>query len=52
MVTKTAAYPDIAIPPGEFLTEEIEARQLSHLSRLVEKPDPCHYMLINLLQGL
>ncbi len=29
MVTKTAAYPDIAIPPGEFLAEEIQARELS-----------------------
>jgi HTH-type transcriptional regulator/antitoxin HigA len=29
MVTKTDAYPDIAIPPGEFLAEEIEARSMS-----------------------
>ncbi len=29
MVTKTSAYPDIAIPPGEYLEEEIEARGLS-----------------------
>jgi HTH-type transcriptional regulator / antitoxin HigA len=29
MVTKTAAYPDIAIPPGEYLAEEIEARGIS-----------------------
>jgi len=29
MVTKTEAYPDIAIPPGEYLLEEIEARGLS-----------------------
>jgi len=29
MVTKTDAYPDIAIPPGEFLAEEIEARGIS-----------------------
>ncbi len=29
MVTKTAAYPDIAMPPGEFLAEEIQARELS-----------------------
>ena len=26
MATKTDAYPDIAIPPGEYLSEEIEAR--------------------------
>ena len=29
MVTKTDAYPDIAIPPGEYLAEEIAARGLS-----------------------
>lgn len=29
MVTKTNTYPDIAIPPGEYLAEEIEARELS-----------------------
>ena len=29
MATKTNAYPDIAIPPGEFLAEEIEARGIS-----------------------
>jgi HTH-type transcriptional regulator/antitoxin HigA len=29
MVTKTAAYPDIAIPPGEYLAEEIKARGIS-----------------------
>ena len=29
MVTKTDAYPDVAIPPGEYLSEEIEARGIS-----------------------
>jgi len=29
MVTKTDAYPDIAIPPGEYLAEEIGARGIS-----------------------
>ncbi len=29
MVTKTNAYPDIAIPPGEYLAEEIEERGIS-----------------------
>ncbi len=29
MVTKTSAYPDVAIPPGEYLAEEIEARGIS-----------------------
>jgi plasmid maintenance system antidote protein VapI len=29
MGTKTEAYPDIAIPPREYLTEEIQARGMS-----------------------
>ena len=29
MVTKTDAYPDIAIAPGEYLAEEIEDRNIS-----------------------
>lgn len=29
MVTRTDDYPDIAIPPGEYLAEEIEARGIS-----------------------
>jgi HTH-type transcriptional regulator / antitoxin HigA len=29
MVLNTDIYPDIAIPPGEYLAEEIEARGLS-----------------------
>ncbi|MFA5367041.1 MAG: HigA family addiction module antitoxin [Dehalococcoidia bacterium] len=29
MVTRTDAYPDIAIPPGEYLAEEIGARGIS-----------------------
>ena len=29
MVTKTDAFPDVAIPPGEYLAEEIEARGVS-----------------------
>lgn len=29
MVTRTDAYPDIAIPPGEYLGEELEARGIS-----------------------
>ena len=29
METKTNAYPDIAIHPGEYLAEEIEARGIS-----------------------
>jgi addiction module HigA family antidote len=40
MVTKTEAYPDIAIPPGEYLAEEIEARGLSQkeLARRMGRP--------------
>ena len=26
---RTAVYPDVAIPPGEYLAEEIEARNLT-----------------------
>jgi HTH-type transcriptional regulator/antitoxin HigA len=29
MVIKTDAYPDLAIPPGEYLAEEIDARGIS-----------------------
>lgn len=29
MVTKIDTYPDIAIPPGEYLAEEIEARGIT-----------------------
>lgn len=29
MVTKTEAYPDVAIPPCEYLAEEIQARGIS-----------------------
>jgi HTH-type transcriptional regulator/antitoxin HigA len=29
MVTKTEAYPDVAIPPGEYLAEEIHVRGIS-----------------------
>ena len=29
MVIKTDAYPDLAVPPGEYLAEEISARGIS-----------------------
>ena len=29
MVTKTDSYPDVAIAPGEYLAEEIDARGIS-----------------------
>jgi HTH-type transcriptional regulator/antitoxin HigA len=40
MVTKTDAYPDIAIPPGEYLAEEIEVRGISQkeLARRMRRP--------------
>ncbi len=40
MVTKTKSYPDIAIPPGEYLAEEIAARGLSQkeLARCMGRP--------------
>jgi HTH-type transcriptional regulator/antitoxin HigA len=40
MVTKTSAYPNTAIPPGEFLMEEIEVRGISQkeLARRMERP--------------
>ncbi|MBI2850504.1 MAG: HigA family addiction module antidote protein [Chloroflexi bacterium] len=40
MVTKTDAYPDVAIPPGEYLSEEIEARGISQkeLARRMKRP--------------
>ena len=40
MVINTDIYPDIAIPPGEYLHEEIEARGLSQkeLARRMGRP--------------
>jgi HTH-type transcriptional regulator/antitoxin HigA len=40
MVTKTESYADIAIPPGEYLAEEIEARGMSQkeLARRMGRP--------------
>ncbi len=40
MVTKTGAYPDVAIPPGEFLAEEIEARGITQkeLAKRMARP--------------
>jgi len=40
MVTKTDTYPDVAIPPGEYLAEEIEARGISQteLARRMGRP--------------
>ena len=40
MVTKTDAYPDVAIPPGEYLAEEIAERGISQkeLARRMGRP--------------
>ncbi len=40
MVIKTEAYPDIAIPPGEYLAEEIEARGITQkeLAKKMRRP--------------
>ncbi len=40
MVTKTDAYPDVAIPPGEYLAEEIEARGITQkeLAKRMKRP--------------
>jgi HTH-type transcriptional regulator / antitoxin HigA len=40
MVTKTESYPDVAIAPGEYLAEEIEARGITQkeLARRMSRP--------------
>jgi HTH-type transcriptional regulator/antitoxin HigA len=40
MATKTDAYPDVVIPPGEYLAEEIEARGITQkeLARCMGRP--------------
>jgi HTH-type transcriptional regulator/antitoxin HigA len=40
MVTKTSAYPDVAIAPGEYLAEEIESRGISQreLAKRMARP--------------
>ena len=40
MAIKTSAYPDVAIPPGEYLLEEIETRGISQkeLARRMGRP--------------
>ena len=40
MAAKTTAYPDIAIPPGEYLAEEIQARGISQreLAKRMSRP--------------
>ncbi len=40
MVIRADAYPDVAIPPGEYLAEEIEARGITQtaLARIMGRP--------------
>ncbi len=40
MATRTDTYPDVAIPPGEYLAEEIEARGITQkeLARRMGRP--------------
>ena len=49
MPTKSEAYPDVAIPPGEYLAEEIEARGLSQkeLARRMGRPANAINEIIN-----
>lgn len=49
MAVKTDAYPDVAIPPGEYLAEEIEAREISQkeLARRMGRPANAINEIIN-----
>ena len=49
MVTRTDAYPDVAIPPGEYLGEEIEAREITQkeLARRMGRPANAINEIIN-----
>ena len=49
MATRTDAYPDVAIPPGEYLAEEIEARKISQkeLARQMGRPANAINEIIN-----
>ncbi len=49
MATRTDAYPDIAIPPGEYLAEEIGARGLSQkeLAKRMGRPANAINEIIN-----
>jgi HTH-type transcriptional regulator / antitoxin HigA len=40
MITKMDTYPDVAIPPGEYLAEEIETRGISQteIARRMGRP--------------
>jgi HTH-type transcriptional regulator/antitoxin HigA len=49
MATRTDGYPDVAIPPGEYLAEEIAARGISQkeLARLMRRPANAINEIIN-----
>ena len=49
MATRTDAYPNVAIPPGEYLAEEIEARGLTQkeLARRMNRPANAVNEIIN-----
>ena len=49
MLTKTYAYPDVAIPPGEYLAEEIAARNMTQkeLARRMGRPANAINEIIN-----
>ena len=49
MATRTDAYPDVAIPPGEYLAEEIGAREMSQkeLARRMGRPANAINEIIN-----
>ena len=49
MATRTDAYPDVAIPPGEYLAEEIESREISQkeLARRMGRPANAINEIIN-----
>jgi len=48
-ISKTNAYPDVAIPPGEYLAEEIETRGISQkeLARRMKRPPTAINEIIN-----
>ena len=49
MVTKTDTYPDIAIPPGEYMAEEIGTRGISQkeLAKRMRRPPNTINEIIN-----
>jgi len=54
MAIKTDAYTDDAVPPGEFLAEEIEARGISQkeLARRMGRPSNAINEIVNGKKGI